>query len=76
MTEPHTRADTPPKPMDPVEHSTLSPSTGIRRLESSREGRRAANVAALILAFCAAALGVCAAWALFLFSQLYPADIK
>ncbi|SRR5213594_1024944 len=62
--------------MDPVAHPTRPPTGGIRRLETSREGRRVANVAALILVCCATALAACAAWALFLFSRLYPLDIK
>jgi len=62
--------------VDRVAHSTRPATGGITRLETSREGRRAANVAAFILVFCATALAACAAWALFLFSRLYPVDVK
>ena len=49
---------------------------GIRRLETSREGRRTANVA-LVLVCCPSALVAYAALVLLLrFGELYPADIR
>jgi len=62
--------------VESVAHPTRPPTGGIRRLETLREGRRAATVVALLLVCCATAIAACAAWLLLRFGWLYPVDIK
>jgi hypothetical protein len=57
-------------------HSTPSPTGGIRRLETSREGRRTAIVIALVLVCCSIAFVACAALVLLRFGKLYPVDVR
>jgi hypothetical protein len=59
----------------PITQPTPSPIAGIRRLETSRESRRTANIAALSLVFCAIVLPAWVAWALFRLSRVYPEGI-
>ena len=62
--------------MDLDAHATRAPTGGIRRLETSREGRRIANVLALVLVLVSTAFVAGAALVLLRFSELYPINIR
>src|SRR2546427_763323 len=59
-------------PVDPDAHSTLPPTAGTKRLEPSREGRRTANVIALLLVCFATTIAAGAALVLLRSRGLYP----
>src|SRR6266850_2496726 len=63
-------------PVDPDAHSTLPPTAETKRLEPSREGRRTANVIALLLVCFATTIAAGAALVLLRSRGLYPVDIR
>src|SRR5258705_3648211 len=62
--------------VDPDAHSTLPPTAGTKRLEASREGRRTANVIALLLVCFATTIAAGAAFVVLPSPGLYPVDIR
>jgi len=62
--------------VDPDAHSTLPPTAETKRLEASREGRRTANVIALLLVCFATTIAAGAALVLLRSRGLYPVDIR
>jgi hypothetical protein len=63
-------------PVAPDARSTLPPAAGMKRLEASREGRRTANIIALLLVCFATTTAAGAALVLLRSRGLYPVDIR